>query len=221
MFSPAEFSGPRFTPVGFRPNRPNDASRIEVLRRDTAQGADTLVETLPANATQTLVTGPSNTDRNIRTRRFNACGLGDLDDARVRQQRLAFDGDGNLILPAANGPIDLQLVAGPAGLVTARWRYRRTRTLPVAVEWRAYVATDADPMSLVTPTATRTGSARGRLQLSLGTFTHDTLVRAVVVSVTDQGVVCPVGDEASVTADAQAPTAPSVSSVAVEAGRFG
>ncbi|MEM8782760.1 MAG: hypothetical protein AAGE65_07860 [Planctomycetota bacterium] len=219
-WTPAEFGGARFAPVGFDPLPPQDASRVEVLVRDTPDDPEAVVATLPADATQTVVNGTQGSDRLVYTRRYNACGLADLDDTRTRRRRLAFDGGGELILPAADGATDLQLVAGAGGAVTATWRYRPTRGLPAAASWRAYVAIDPAPMDLNTPAATR-GSGAGRLSLDLGTFAHDAVVRVVVVSVTDGGVTCTPSDEASVVADAQAPSAPSVRAVATTAGRYG
>ncbi|MEM6751199.1 MAG: hypothetical protein AAF612_12100 [Planctomycetota bacterium] len=200
-------------PAGFdrRGLRPDFTSRYEVVAREVA--TDTVLATAAPDASSALVTGADGSDRRVYVRVVNAAGLADRDPALFDLRRVAFDGDGQLILPVPLAPAQLQLVALAGGRVEARFRGRSRRRLPAPATFRVYVATGGDAIGYGMPTLTLAGGARA-LTADLGAFAHGTAVRAVVRAVSSAGAEEQNTEEAAATADAQAPAA--VTSLGVE-----
>lgn len=193
------------------------AGLYELYRRDTPSGADTLVTTLPGyKLTHSLTDLLADSVGYYMVRAVSPCGVRDTDPVVNRFRRVAMDGSANLIDPAPNAPINLRLVQGPAGLVTARWAYRAINEEAAAAKFHVYVATGASAISYTTPDYTLTSVGLDNSQ-SLGTFANGTAVKCVVRAVTAGDVEETNTTEATGTADAAAPAVPSALTATVEA----
>lgn len=191
---------------------PDDASRYEVMRR-VSGGDDVVSAVLEPGTIQASLTGVDNSDEDYYVRVYNRCNLPDQDPIELDLKRVAFDNDGDLILPVPPAPTGLSLVAGPGGLVTAKWVKLNRRGRTNAQSFNVYFATGATPIDFTTVSATSSGGGRPVSQ-ALGTFAHGTTVRVVVRAVSADGTEETNTIEASVVADAQAPDA--VASLSVE-----
>ena len=174
---------------------------------------DVLAATTEPGTTQATLTGADNSDEDYYVRVYNCRNLADQDPIELDLKRVAFDDNGDLILPVPPAPTGLSLVAGPGGLVTANWVTLNRRGRITAQRFTVYVATGATPIDFTTVSATSSGGGRPVSQ-ALGTFAHGTTVRAVVRAVSADGDEEANTIEASVVADALAPEA--VASLSVE-----
>lgn len=196
-------------PKGFQPLGlyPDDARRYEVMRY-VAGGNDVLVAAVAPGTQEQLITGADNSDEQYYVRARNRINLADRDPIQPDLRRIAFDDDGDLILPPPGPCRNLQLIALAGGEVKAQWTQDSATRFgqPAAVAFNFYVATGATPIDFDTVTTTSTSTGRPRSQ-SLGTFADATTVRCVVRAVSAQGVEETNTVEASVVADASAPDA--------------
>ena len=195
-------------PAGLLPEglTPDDASRYEVRSLDALGGDDQLHAALLPGTTAHVYTGVDNSDRRLYVRAYNRRNLPDRDPITSDLRRAAFDGDGQLILPAPDPVSALTLIAGAGGSVVASWTHVRRGSAPAATSFRIYVALDGAAMDLATPTQAVTSAARPT-RASLGSYDHGTLVRVSVRPVSAQGAEGPATAEVTILADAQAPSA--------------
>ncbi|MCC6679856.1 MAG: hypothetical protein IT445_03040 [Phycisphaeraceae bacterium] len=209
---PVSFLPPRFLPLGFMPD---DGRRYHVYTRETIDGEDTLLDTIPASGGEDyelVVTGDPDSEQFIHVVAVNRLGREDGRTARPRLRRVAFDSAGDLILPAPNVPVDVSLVLGANGNVTVRFRYS-SQFQEVAPEvFNVYVAEGVAAMSFVTPADTASYSAgQHYYEIDLGEFAHGTTVRVVVraqAAAADGSVETANTDEVSAVADDLAPDMP-------------
>lgn len=195
----------QYDPAGYEPRgyAPDNATRVELV----ADG-DTLATSFEGE--QATVQGDPGSDRQLTAVAFNRCGLSAPGDA-PEAVRLAFDGLGDLELPAADPAEDLALTATAGGGVRATWTYRPTPGLPTAASWRVQVSAQGS-------TATQTIPAAGRrLSLALGPFAHGVLVAVVVRSQTAFDSLSGPA-QASIEADALAPSAVQIVAVTARDG---
>ncbi|MEM6392502.1 MAG: hypothetical protein AAF797_06995 [Planctomycetota bacterium] len=201
MLAPLDYRPAGFAPEGFRPD---NAARHELLRRDTRTGPDTLVASFgPGVAISQVVTGTPNSEAFYWVRVVNRCGTPDADAVARRLRRVAFDDQGELILPVPNAPRALALSLYAGGGVRARWRYVGTFEETPPAGFLVYVATGSTPHDFNAPAHT-VGAARSGIQ-DLGTFPDGTVVRVVVRSRSAEGAIEDNTVEVTTVADATAP----------------
>jgi|GEM_PF-3156173 len=182
-----------------------ETGAYRIYKRTTIDGADTLIATISSIHQQQVLTGFSNESVQwIHVKAVSRCGVEDAEPIRLKL--IAFDADGNLILPVPSAPLGLRLDCGADGLVTARWTYLTNGQGAAPALFNVYVAVDADEIDLLNPTDTVTFSAARNFILSLGTFDHDQVVKVIVRSEAASGAEERNEIEVSTTADAQAPT---------------
>lgn len=211
MLAPLDFTPAGFDPEGFEPD---NAARHELLRRDTPDGADSLVAVFgPGVAISQVVTDAPGSVAYYHLKAYNRCGTPDDFGVARGLRRVAFDDQGNLILPVPNAPRALALELYAGGGVRARWRYQGTFEETPPAAFLVYVATGATPHDFSTPTHTLP-AARSSIQ-DLGVFADGTLVRVVVRAQSESGAIEDNQDEATITADATAPQPVQASSLEV------
>lgn len=203
-----------FWPAGFWPQTlfPGDARRYEVMRRVTG-GDDVLVASAGPGELQAVVAGIDNSAENFYVCAYNRVNLPDRDPIDGDLRLIAFDTEGDLIVPVPSAVRDLRLVAKAGGMVTAEWEQRSRRGTPAAASFNVYVATEMDDVIFTTPTHAGVVSVSRPRSLSLGTFLHGTVVKTVVRAVSADGAEETNTNQATATADSQSPAAVTVTSL--------
>lgn len=183
---------------------PASGGGYNVYRRALIDGADEFIAFVPAGTEQFLATGLPDSEQWFHVKALTRCGVEDIEPVRIK--RVAFDADGNLILPVPNAPIGLTVVCGASGAMSARWMYIPNSQGAAPALFNVYVGTDEDDVDLLDPVETVAYSGSRVFTASLGTFDHGTVVHVIVRAEAASGAEERNVTTASGIADAEAPT---------------
>lgn len=195
------------------------APGYRVYRRSTVDGALTLATSTSADVLDVAVAGDSPSEAWYTVRAVTPCGVEDLDPAGPKQVRVAFDGDGDLLLPAPNAPIELALIRYAGGGLKATWAYSPRNEAVAPAEFELFVddAGGGSPsFDYATPDHTVTYTGARYFEQDLGTFADALVVRVAVRAVSAAGTSDLNTAYAERAADASAPAAPTITSATVE-----
>jgi len=195
---------------------PDDAAGYKVLSRPTPGGAETLIAFLPPGTTQyTFTGGAPNSVRYLRVVAVTSCNIEQTDPVGPGLRRVAFDANGDLVLPAPNAPYALKLNPQSGGGVQAEWAFNPQNQDVAPSTFNIYTNAGSGAVDYTAPAATLSYSVARRYQNSVGTFAHGATVKVAVRAEGTNGVEETNTTEVTITADAQAPDP-----VSAAGGRF-
>lgn len=199
---------PQFRPVGWRPRdfRPSDARSYWLYQRPSPTGPDTVLAVLAPGTDEYELSGDPNSEVYVYPRTMSRCGVFDNEPIPPKIQRVAFDGNGDLILPVPNAPTGLRVVPLAGGELEARWGYASSGQAAAPAQFNVYRSTDGGATFALVESVSATGARR--YSHSVGTFAHEQLVIVRVRAASADGAEEQNTADVAAIADAEAPAAP-------------